>query len=192
MNHPSRHQKEGKSNDGPGVERRDMVEVGGIGAGGFYKGPPSEDGRRKRRDTFEAWKLIHPSTPAPLSPDDIGGSVEMDPSQHIERRPSKFVDGNGVSREGTLGASRDVTFSTLRESTGSNRWVVAELSGVGVDRETVEMRRKELAVGELDSPVVRSGDGVVDECPVLGRGISDEPKKEMGRERSKLSEEVGD
>ena len=37
----------------------------------------------------------------------------MDPSQHIERRPSKFVDENGVSSEGTLGASRDVAFSTL-------------------------------------------------------------------------------
>ena len=67
---------------------------------------------------------------------------------------------------------------------------MAELPGVGVDRETVEMR-KESAAGELDNPVVNSGDGVVDESPVLRRGISHGSKKEMERERSKLSRESG-
>ena len=28
-----------EKNDGPGVEQRDMVELGGIGAEAFYKGP---------------------------------------------------------------------------------------------------------------------------------------------------------
>jgi len=52
-----------------------MLEVGGIGAEGFYKGPPSEDGGRRGRYTFGAWKVIYPSTTAPLSPDDIRQSV---------------------------------------------------------------------------------------------------------------------
>src|SRR6266536_3967648 len=46
----------------------------------------------------------------------------MDQSQHIERRPSRFVDENGVRRKGTVGgrgASMEGTFSTLKGSDGS-------------------------------------------------------------------------
>ncbi len=61
---------------------------------------------------------------------------------------------------------------------------MAELPGVGIDRETADRKRKGTHTTELDSPVVGSGNGVVDERPVLGRRNGDGSKKEMGRQRA--------